>query len=210
MGNPPSPSHKAHDFDDSLIDHADRCWKAECDNAERISKERHLLLTVLIAFFGFGLFKMEWLQALVSRTPLSPPYGQVVAATIAVLLIVAAFCFMRALFSLDHKPAKKSASAYLSLPTRAYLPEGGIDQNAQKRLAFARTYRAYQQLQERNEEARLRLSDAWSLFATGMGIVVLVVVIYIAAKTWSIMGKDAGTDATISQKISAATQPDAR
>lgn len=175
------------EFDKELIEHAARCWDAECTNAERITKERHLVLTILIAFLGFGLFKVEWLQAMVSKTAIVWPYGTGVAVVIAILLLAAAYYFVRALFSLAHKEHKNSASAHLSLPVKAYYPPGLLDSNEQKRLAFGRTYRAYQVLQKKNEEARARLSKAWTRFGIGISLLVGVVAIYIACKTGSII-----------------------
>lgn len=185
---------EGHEFDDCLIDHAERCWKAECDNADRISKERHLILTVLIAFLGAALFKLDWLQATISRSDIGGPPGTCVAVTVCVLLVAALICFILALSSLAHKPSKATASAHLQLPTAAYTPAGGMAQTKQKRLAFARTYRAFQELQRRNEKNRGELSDAWSRFATAIALVVLVLAIYIGSKTWSIVAREEGTN----------------
>lgn len=86
-----------------------------------------------------------------------------------------------------HRPEQTTASFHLSLPEIAYYPKGQLDVVEQKRLAFARTYRAYQELQVMNTAARKRLSNAISLFAIGIGLVVAVIVIYIVIKTWTIL-----------------------
>jgi len=177
-----------HDFDDSLLQHADRCWKAECENAERISKERHLALTILLAFLGVGLFKVEWLQAVVSTGALGRHWlGKTMLGFESISLVGAIVYFVMALFSLAHRPERTTASAHLSLPKEAYLPAGALSADEQKRLAFARTYRAYQVLQSKNEQSRERLSDAWTRFGIGIVLVAAVIAIYILSKDAAVL-----------------------
>ena len=184
----PTTGYGNHPFDKSLIDHAERCWKAECENAERITKERHLATTVLIAFLGLGLFKIDWLQAVVARAVLKSHWLSVTAAiVICLLLVVAIVYFVWALFSLAHKPERETASAHLSLPKGVYYPAGQLTEDEQKRFAFARTYRAYQVLQARNELARGRMTAAWTRFGIGIALVGVVISIYILCATWTIV-----------------------
>lgn len=185
---PTNPAPPPHAFDDSLVAHAERCWKAECENAERISKERHLALTILLAFLGVGLFKVEWLQAVVSAGALGRHWlGTTVLGFESVALVGAIVYFVMALFSLAHRPERTTASAHLSLPKEAYLPAGALSADEQKRLVFARTYRAYQVLQSKNEQSRERLSDAWTRFTIGIVLVAAVIALYILSKGASIL-----------------------
>ncbi len=178
-----------HPFDDSLLEHAERCWKAECENAERITKERHLALTILAAILGFGFFKIEWLKGMITRIDLTPAWSKAVAVVIGIFLVGALVYFVWALFSLAHKAERQTASSHLNLPARAYYPPGVNDAETQRRMAFARTYRAYQELQIRNAKARKSLSSAWTRFGFGISLVCVVIVIYIIAQTVSIIVK---------------------
>lgn len=44
----------------ALIDHARLAWDAERENADRLKDKRRVLLTILAAMFGLGLYKFEW------------------------------------------------------------------------------------------------------------------------------------------------------
>ena len=165
----------AKKFDAVLIAHADRAWQAEVVNAERITKERHLALTLIVAFLGVGLFKADWLHFVFSHLA-NNGWARVPVAS---LLISACLFLLAALVALVQQPSGSSASARMSLPATAYDPSGVLSANDQRRLVFARTYRAYQDLQSRNERSRVRLGVAWLLFGIGIALVGGAVVFYI-------------------------------
>ena len=165
----------AKKFDPVLIAHADRAWQAEVTNAERVTKERHLALTLIVAFLGVGLFKADWLHFVLSHLRA----GGLPQIVVAAFLITATAFLVGALVALAQQPNGISASARLDLPVKAYDPPGVLTADQQRRLAFARTYRAYQELQSRNERSRARLGLAWLLFGVGIALVGAAIVIYV-------------------------------
>lgn len=57
-----------------LIEHAQRCWQAEVENSERLSRKSRSLFTVVVALAGLGLFRIEWAMGAEQASRVSPDY----------------------------------------------------------------------------------------------------------------------------------------
>jgi hypothetical protein len=78
---------------ETLIEHADRMWQAERENAGRIADRINILAGGTIALLGIGLFNVDWLVD-VESVPLLHPFF---TGTIHALLLLALLLFARAL-----------------------------------------------------------------------------------------------------------------
>ncbi|MCH7814178.1 MAG: hypothetical protein IID40_09180 [Planctomycetes bacterium] len=168
--------------DDTLPRHAERAWQAETENARRQSARAILLLSVLAAMFGLGLFKIEWTQAAddVARIPSGYAVFAIKAAlTLAIASFAAAF-----LGAISRRKSADEKTLFAS--GRLRLPAAVIRQDSPttartRWFVFRATYGAVDDLRCRNERERRRLDAAQQWLIIGLGLVLVAMLVY----TWS-------------------------
>ena len=150
--------------DEVLIEHAQRCWNAEAENAERLKGRTNLLGTVIVAVASLGLYRVDWFY----NPEFVPTVPLWAACTIKTLLILALALFLLALAALflrskEERRAEKraiSASELLSLSKKD--AEGAIARNVARRV-----YTAYLELQDRNGIRQGKIQAAMRWFGPG-------------------------------------------
>lgn len=159
---------------DSLIDHAVRCWEAETVNAARLSSRITQLFSGLVALFGLGLFKIEWLRRSDDVARVADP---VAAAWIRWLLVAAVALFSIAFMCLILGRKKREhvhASEGLSLPDWYMKTPKGADWVTRK-IVFICTYQAFLELQSQNTSKDSRIRRAQIPFVIGFALVVAAI-----------------------------------
>jgi hypothetical protein len=189
---PASDSVGPTGFDPHFVEHADRCWEAERENAERMQSRVRLLLSAVSAIFGIGLLKANDFRADLDGWAL-----WAVMATAALGLVFLAFAFgsifgvrrlrtgvveQRERHAPGREPARvrvRSASDHLARPAESYL-NPPRDPDEVRKLVFARICRAFLDLRERDarQESAVDRGQQWLLL--GLLLLTLAVGIRIA------------------------------
>lgn len=162
--------NKALFENDCLLQHADRCWRAETENAARLSSRISFLFSGLVALFGLGLFKIEWFGRAEDVVRIESP---VAMWSIKLLLLgsVVMFCLAFGCIMLGkRKGPNVHASELLALP-QWYMEDPPISEWTAKKVAFICTYEAFLDLQEQNKEKDKRIRRAQIPFVTGFALV---------------------------------------
>jgi len=161
---------------DTLVEHADRLWQAERENAARIEARVQLVGGGSVALLGLGCFAFEW-QYYAPSSPVCPVW-----ATIAIHLLLALSLIFFAL-SLGRLYAE-SPSAKENVPVTATesmeLKESDAGKPI-KAIVWAKTYRAYLDLKRRNARQRFRLWKGQQLFSFGLIAIFFAILLYIFA-----------------------------
>lgn len=150
-----------------LIEHANRCWEAERENADRVLLRRRSVATAIAVVLGLGLYKVEW----VYDPEMSPVIdGVAVAMVIRGVLLVGMLLFLRALYILFWSRQDKSKrDSLLPKQTASYkLAFKPTDKDRPPELAvMRRTYSAYLDLRAQNasEWDKLRRGERTAGFA---------------------------------------------
>ena len=179
MGNP----HRTDAFDPLLVKHAERCWNAERENAERLGRRLNLVLSAAAALFGLGLFRIEWFRSQDEISVLPPRVAVLIKLLLLISLVAFAFAFYKLFRTTrsirDENDHVLQASDRLRL-SESVLSSPPTDPDGVRRLVFARVYRAYIDLRDRNIEKRERLEKGQQWFITGMFFVAAAISLYFA------------------------------
>lgn len=179
---------------DQLIDHADRLWRAECDNAERAISRSDKMTTGLVALVGLGLFRIEWYRSSADVPTMMPT----AALAVKILLIAAVLCFVISMAMLRGRWKKRTniertniertnneriepilQSMRLKLPTETlHKVDSSSSSEAVNLAVFTRTYSAAVNLQKRNIRKFRRIARATIPFGMGIASVVIAMLIY--------------------------------
>lgn len=158
---------------DAAIEHADRWWRAECENANRLAGQVNFMLTGLVALVGLGLFRIEWRRREDDVSMISPVWAIIVIRaflTLAILAFVWSFWRLRPTDRRD----RTLQSEKLQLPERLFLKPG------RSRLAvFVTVYRASLGLWGRNVAKLRRIEAAQLPFLIGLVLVIASIVLYL-------------------------------
>lgn len=195
----PTQQGQTAGFDQSLVDHAVRCWDAERENATRLTARVNIVLSVAIALFGLGLFRLEWLRAenQVSRID-SLLAIYLIKSLLTSSLITLAIAFWLLIGSTTPKPERKhlkeaaqddskprtkrafQAADHLALPSWSF-DDPPKDPDTARKLVFARVYLAYLDLRRRNARKRDRLDRGQQWLALALALIGLAILCYIWA-----------------------------
>lgn len=165
---------------DALVEHADRCWKAECENAERLAARIRLMLSGLIALFGVGLFKIEWTRS----NDVAPSMGPYPMFFVKLFVTLSVPCFVVAFLRLLRRRERHEtlhASEHLSLPDEITGGPASTNDVLAKEATFAATWNAYLDLQNRNSMRARRIDIANRWFFGGLTLVISALLIYVWA-----------------------------
>jgi hypothetical protein len=89
---------ETREFEQVLVDHAVRCWQAECENAARLSARATLFLSAMAALFGLGLYRIEWFRSINDRSRMRWEWSiWSVKCLLSLALFIFAFSFYRIL-----------------------------------------------------------------------------------------------------------------
>lgn len=165
---------------DAMIAHAERCWRAECENAQRIADQKKLLSAAIVGLLGLGLFKVDWLMDgdHVSRLHCWP-----MDVAVKLLLIVAIYCFAAALYALyrltdkDDEETPGQPRHYTASQAMAFQPGDG--NRPMKKVVATRIYKAYLELQRRNARQWDKVKVGQGRFAWGFFLVLVALVLYL-------------------------------
>lgn len=164
-------------------------WQAECENAERLSKRINLLMTALVALFGLGIFKIEWLRPSGVDSRIEPDW---VAWLIKGALTVAIVLFSWALYRLTDQKWKpkgltprqedeiaegEHASVRMEIPHE--LLTGDFEAQKYVSELFNRVYIAAINLRIRNVIRKKRIERAEQLIRWGIVCIILSVVLHL-------------------------------
>lgn len=190
---------------DALIEHADRCWEAECENARRVAEQRKLLAAAIVGLLGLGLYKVEWLRAVDHVSRLHVWHLDV---AVKLFLMVALYRFTGSLVALYRRTdANASDAGTKGLTASEKLAFRHKDRAVPvKRAIASRTYRAYLELQKRNVSQWIRLQKAQRLFGQGFLCVILALAMYIVGSVPPVLTKDTKGH----ERDRAANDPDCR
>jgi hypothetical protein len=185
-------------FDPDLIAHTVRCWQAECENAERLSRKIGLLVSVLAILFGLGLYKIEWTYDPRHFSRIQP---EIVLWIVKTLLAFALLCFLIGLTSgltrIRREPAGldgeddpiEAASAYLHFPKEivASPPVTDLETRA---VVFYRYSAAIDAIRNQNaaKSRKVKICEFW--FLLGLFLVFLSVASYTFSSFPPIRDKD--------------------
>jgi hypothetical protein len=161
------------------LEHAVRCWTAECQNADRLTHRMQLGATIAGLLIGIGFFKVEWFYRDGDEARV---YWSFMAWIIKFLLVTAIFCFSIAFWMMAKRPKspdpKPTASSYLYLGAHRIRNLPAHPEEATW-LIFRRVHRAYMSLVERNDRLRDRMKVALRWFLCGIFATFGAVVLYI-------------------------------
>lgn len=211
----PGPAETATQAGESLLEHAVRCWDAERENAERLSRRQHLLLSGVAAVFGLGLYRIEWHRAASAAVVISSP-GVVVV--IKAILSIAMVCLGWSFFQLigstsgsaprdvdvttkPHHRWPVQAADVLALP--GWVLDQSLTEAQVQKVVFARTYSAYLDLRRRNARKRTAVDRGQKLFLIALGLVMVAILTYLWASDPSIRSDHETAKASARQRDAA-------
>jgi|GEM_PF-3784986 len=163
------------------VEHAVRCWEAECENAERYAKKRNVSLSIVFAVFGFGLFKSDW----VSKVDTGPEW---VFWVLLVLVTLSIFAFVAAIWHMVIRREKAgtttgkpdgstsiSASGHLPLSDQfAYF----LEDSKLRTMVYLNLSEAADELRNRNKRVAKQINKGQSWLVAGIFFVALAFVWY--------------------------------
>lgn len=173
-------------FDDVLLSHMTRCWDAQLDIAERLTKKVTLIVSVLALLFGLGLFKIEWTYD-PKELPRVHPIELLWAMKVA--LAVALICFGMGLFrglTGIKRPFRQFEGAERELMASDLLPLTKDEvlhppktEEETRAIVFYKLSEAIDELKQQNQAKaeKVKLCEMW--FLCGLGLVLLAMVTYI-------------------------------
>lgn len=192
----PQESNPNAAVNELMIEHAERLWKAESENAVRLSAKISYFTSFLVALFGLGLFKIEWYRPENSVARVADVGDENLIRCFLIVAIVGFGCALMILSigtgrksdSVDNndedasrkKDAVVHSSGHLAFPedhVNAYLA-GPIDEEFARRMAFALTYYAAIDLQGRNAKVANKIELAKVPFLFGVVFVFLSLLCY--------------------------------
>ncbi len=189
---PVDQENPAAEFDPALVEHAVRCWEAERENAARLANRVALVLSVVAALFGLGLFRLEWFRRADEVPRLHPEWSYwLLKSPLTGALIFFGISFWKLLKSTSppaprgavekprpHRGHAVQAADYLALG-RSVIEQPPGEGSEVRRLVFARVYRAYLDLRARNARKRQALDEGQVWFLLGLFVVGLTLRLYI-------------------------------
>ena len=179
-------------FDPDLILHMERCWKAMCDNAERLNRKVSLLVSALAILFGLGFFKIEWTVDPKHLSRIDPVW---MVYPLKVILTVAMACFGRGLYlglrGVRGRASRGSASDLLPFPEEIVRcpPESPTETRA---LAFYRLEKAVTELGTQNSEKAARIVACEKWLSWGLVLVTVSLLMYIWSSVPPMMDQKGG------------------
>jgi hypothetical protein len=162
------------DADDVWLAHAERCWQAERENADRVDRRTNLISAAVFALLGLGLYRVEWFGG---ATDVARVQSWLVVVMIKALLIAALGCFSWALGVL-HLFGPRTAHAGPRTASALLEIIEGDKHLRSRRVAFVRTYRAAEDLRRRNDRRWQKLDKAQKWFQIGVCLVILSIMLY--------------------------------
>lgn len=179
-------------FPNQWIQHAERCWTAEQENADRLNDRKRQILTASAALFGLGLFSVQWFR---DPKHVSNIRWDAAAISIRVCLSLSLLFFGLSLARMMLRPTRKgekgsvsTASHSLEIPPEDIAVLGTISSAEAEVQIFSLMYRAYLDLKKRNASTALRLERAQAWFVYGIALVFLAVFTYICSSYPPIYG----------------------
>lgn len=181
----PHVQNQPRDSVEVLIEHANRMWLAECENASRIAQRSQVVAGGIIALFGLGLYSIDWLY----ETPSSQMVHWALVLFMHLLLLGTLGCFVKALavLFLEHDGRPGTASEELEI----------LENDTGKpirRLVLNKTNAAYFELKDRNAAAWLRLKRSQEWFSWGFGLVLITILCYLVGSLPTKMFPEDGRD----------------
>lgn len=168
----------ADDHLDKLIEHANRCWLAETENAQRQVVRVNLMLTVTVALFGLGLFRIEWLRSADAVLNIPP----VAAVMIKIFLWLGVLYLVLAIKPLGRRrepPRTLHASeALTNIPNDIISDAAKADSIETRTAIFWALWDGVLDLQSRNTKRSEDIDEANKLVAKGLLLVILAVFVY--------------------------------
>lgn len=157
-----------------LIDHANRLWMSECENAARIARRSQILTAGGLGVLGLGFFSFAWRYSTTSAPMLHP------AVTIAlhIVLIAAVGAIGRSLSVIYLRPkgyASRGTALEVMEVTQSDLGK------PTRQMVFGKTYRAYLELKRRNNEMWFRLKRGQSWYVIGVSFIFIAILTYLVA-----------------------------
>jgi Ca2+/Na+ antiporter len=171
---------------DVLIEHADRMWQSECENAARLANQIQVLAGGTIALLGLGLFGFKWL----AEAPSKPVLNTSVTIILTCLLTISLLLFVAVLISLysrEHRPSQQESESEGSgrqapVASAEWLEITGDDaEKPTKTIVFKKTYWAYTDLKQRNANQRLKLVRGERFLAGAIICIFLAILLYLWA-----------------------------
>jgi hypothetical protein len=175
---------RTNSFSAVWLEHADRCWEAERENAERLNDRKRQILTASAALFGLGLYSVQWLR---DPKNVSNIRWDCIAVAIRGTLALSLFFFGLSLVRMMVRRAStaagntSTASNSLELLPSEIGKLQGMDEDSSRLRAFALTYGAFIDLKQRNAKTAKRLEAAQQFFIYGICLVFLAVIAYIVS-----------------------------
>lgn len=155
---------------DQLIEHADRCWEAERENADRVFSRRRSVATAIVVVLGLGLYKIEWYRDAEASPVLAEGWA---IWTVKTLLILSIILFARALYVLFWSTTAERTASYKLAFRRA-------DRNKPPDATIMkRTYSAYLDLRRQNAEEWDKLHRGERAAGMAVACVFLAFLLYV-------------------------------
>lgn len=181
-----------------LLDFAWRSWEAEEENARRLSVRVNLLLSVIAATFGLGLYRMDLYRDVSGDlVPMAPVWAM---ATIRWLLAVGACSLFAAFLAIlgSYKPisfllgglrwAVRSrgttlplepiATASLVMPKRKMQPLMPFLTTEPERRTFVHVYGAFLVLHRKNQDEQRRIDAGQQWLIIGLVLVLVSILLF--------------------------------
>jgi hypothetical protein len=181
MAGGPDPGDDEGEFDETLVDHAVRCWDAERENSNRLSSRGTLLLSALAALFGLGLFRIDWFRGekdVARVTSAAAVWAIKIFVVLALVTFWVAFLFIMGRRGKRNPSEKPHSADLLGLPA-SILTEGPPVGDDARRLVFIRVYKAYSDLKARNALRKKALDQGQQWFLFGLALIALAIIVYI-------------------------------
>ena len=183
-------------FDESLLEHAERYWQAQCDNATRLTLRGNLTMAALGAMFGLGLYRIEWFRGFRDQLRFEcawAAYGVKIALIISLVLFAFSFILMirssrlrfaetwRAAFGngKDDHQLYGRASDELRFTAEQIKTLTKKDEVSARVMVFARVYRAADDLRKRNILRAKHQHRANLVFSLGLTAVAVAIMLFI-------------------------------
>lgn len=165
-------------FDSDLVTHMDRCWKANCENAERLNKKIGLLVSALAVLFGLGLYRIEWLVDAKQVSRVQPEW---LVWPLKSILAISLICFGRGLYlalkGVRAGGPRPSACDLLPFPREIVKCPPLTDRETRAQV-FYRLDKAVTELSTQNSEKSARIIACEKWFIWGLTLVLAILVIY--------------------------------
>lgn len=158
-----------------LIAHADRCWKAECENAARIESRMKLTAGAIMALLGLGFFKVDWLYDPRHESRLHWVWVVIAMRIALVFALIFLAWALAVLFA--RRPNKPQVEPHTSSEQLSI--KGDDVQRPVREAVFLRTYKAYTDLQARNGEQWTKLKRAEDFAIIGVVFVFAALLVYL-------------------------------